>query len=49
MIPFGKARIARAGSDVTIVTYCATVKRAVTAANQLHDERGIDAEVIYLR
>jgi 2-oxoisovalerate dehydrogenase E1 component len=49
MIPFGKARTVRQGSDVTIVTYGATVHRAVAAANQMHEEEGIDAEVIDLR
>ena len=49
MIPFGKARTVRAGSDVTIVTYGATVQRAFAAANQMHEEHGIDAEVIDLR
>lgn len=48
MIPFGKARIVRPGTDVTLVTYGATVQRAFAAANQIADE-GIAVEVIDLR
>ncbi|HEU6449795.1 MAG TPA: dehydrogenase E1 component subunit alpha/beta [Gemmatimonadaceae bacterium] len=48
MIPFGKARIVRPGSDMTVVTYGATVQRAITAANQAAED-GLDVEVIDLR
>jgi pyruvate dehydrogenase E1 component beta subunit len=47
-VPLGKARIARSGRDVTIVSYGAMVHKALVAAEALAGE-GIDAEVIDLR
>ncbi|MCX5618065.1 alpha-ketoacid dehydrogenase subunit beta [Bombella sp. TMW 2.2543] len=47
-IPFGQARIAKEGRDVSIVTYGPMVPRALEAASQL-EQKGISAEVIDLR
>ena len=47
-IPLGKAAIVRAGGDVSLVAFGATVKTALTAADQLAAE-GISAEVLDLR
>jgi len=49
MIPFGKAAVRREGTDVTIVTCGALVKRSLDAAKIAHEQHGIDAEVIDLR
>ncbi len=48
VLPIGKARIAREGKDVTIVSYSIGVGVSLDAAARLADE-GIDAEVIDLR
>tara|TARA_R110002167_G_C12706454_1_gene654723 strand:- start:1430 stop:2791 length:1362 start_codon:yes stop_codon:yes gene_type:complete len=47
-IPFGKAKIEREGSDVTIVTFGIGVSYALAAADKLAAD-GISAEVINLR
>ena len=46
--PIGKARIAREGSEVTLIAYSAMVQTALEAAQQLEAE-GISVEVIDLR
>ena len=48
LLPFGKARIAREGSDVTLVSWSATVAVCEEAAAEL-EAKGISAEVIDLR
>jgi pyruvate/2-oxoglutarate/acetoin dehydrogenase E1 component len=44
-VPFGRARVARVGTDVTIVALSAMVDEALVAANKLAAD-GIEAEVI---
>jgi len=48
-IPFGKAKIVRPGTDITLVTYGAVVPRALQAAQKAQREHGIDVEVLDLR
>ncbi len=48
-VAYGKARVVRTGTDVTVVTYLTSVGKCLQAAEELADEEGVDAEVIDLR
>jgi 2-oxoisovalerate dehydrogenase E1 component len=48
MIPFGKAKTVREGTDLSIITYGALVQRSLVAARQA-EQQGISAEIIDLR
>ncbi len=49
IVPIGKARTHREGTDLTIVTYAAMVHKSEEAAEQLEKEDGLSVEVIDLR
>jgi 2-oxoisovalerate dehydrogenase E1 component len=49
MIPFGKAKVRREGSDITLVTCGALVKRSLDAAKIASEQHGVEVEVIDLR
>ncbi len=49
VVPIGKARVAREGRDVSVVTYAAATWKALEAAEILHAEHGISVEVLDLR
>jgi len=49
LVPIGKARVAREGKDVSIITYAATVWKSLEAAERLEKEDGLSVEVIDLR
>ncbi|MDQ2767698.1 MAG: alpha-ketoacid dehydrogenase subunit beta [Gemmatimonadota bacterium] len=49
VVPIGKARVAREGTDLSIITYAATVWKALEAAEQLEKEDGLSVEVLDLR
>ncbi|HTC93434.1 MAG TPA: alpha-ketoacid dehydrogenase subunit beta [Terriglobales bacterium] len=48
IIPIGKARIARVGKDISVITYAAMVHTALEAADILAKE-GIELEIVDLR
>jgi 2-oxoisovalerate dehydrogenase E1 component beta subunit len=48
VVPLGKARIAREGRDLSVITYAAMVHTALEAAETLSRE-GIDLEIVDLR
>jgi 2-oxoisovalerate dehydrogenase E1 component len=49
MIPFGKAKVVRDGSDVTVVACGALVKRTLDAAKLASEQHGVEVEVLDLR
>src|SRR5689334_8232413 len=49
MVPFGKAKIVKEGSDLTVITYGATVPRALQAAQKIEREQNVSVELIDLR
>jgi 2-oxoisovalerate dehydrogenase E1 component len=49
MIPFGKAKVVKEGSDMTVVTYGAVVPRALQAAQRIERDEGVSVELIDLR
>ncbi|KAG5418730.1 PDB1 [Candida metapsilosis] len=49
VLPIGKAKIEREGTDITLVGHSRAVKFAVEAAEKLKQDYGVNAEVINLR
>src|SRR5215208_6026015 len=48
-VPIGLARVARPGTDISLVAHSFAVTRCLHVAEQLQDEHGISAEVVDLR
>jgi 2-oxoisovalerate dehydrogenase E1 component len=48
-VPFGKARVRREGTDLTVITYGNTTHMCIEAANKIAGENGYEIEVIDIR
>ncbi|MDP4208023.1 MAG: thiamine pyrophosphate-dependent enzyme [Bacteroidota bacterium] len=48
-VPFGKARIRREGSDLSIITYGNTTHMCLEVAKKLNEEEDVDIEVVDIR
>jgi pyruvate/2-oxoglutarate/acetoin dehydrogenase E1 component len=49
LVPIGKAEVKRSGSDLTIATFSYCLLQALEAAATLHEDHGIDCEIVDLR
>ncbi|HEU5403265.1 MAG TPA: dehydrogenase E1 component subunit alpha/beta [Terriglobales bacterium] len=49
MVPFGKAKVVKEGSDLTVITYGATVPRSLQAAQKIERDHNVSVEVLDLR
>ncbi len=49
MVPFGKAKVVREGTDMTVITYGAVVPRALQAAQKIQRELDVSVELLDLR
>src|SRR2546430_16213190 len=49
MVPFGKAKVVREGTDLTMITYGAIVPRALQAAQRIQREMDVSVELVDLR
>ena len=49
MVPFGKARVWKEGSDLTVITYGAVLPRALQAAQKIERDHHISVELLDLR
>ncbi|HXZ39467.1 MAG TPA: dehydrogenase E1 component subunit alpha/beta [Terriglobales bacterium] len=49
MVPFGKAKVVQAGTDISLITYGAVVPRALQGAQKLERDHGVKVELIDLR
>ena len=46
--PIGRARVAREGTDLTLIAYGAMLRRCLEAAERVHAEDGVEVEVVDL-